>query len=80
MGNAVLLSRRAALISLAAGVASVGRALDSHDQLLTDLVQTGIHYFWEAADPKTGLVKDRALADGHSDARRIGSIARLALA
>lgn len=43
--------------------------------LLEDLTQTAFLYFWEAADPKTGLVKDRALADGGPDARRIGSIA-----
>src|SRR6185503_220534 len=47
----------------------------SGDTLLDDLIESGCRYFWEAADPGTGLVKDRALADGQPDSRRIGSIA-----
>lgn len=43
--------------------------------LVEDLVRTGFTYFWDAADPTTGLVKDRARADGEPDPRRIGSIA-----
>ena len=69
------LSRRAALFSLAAGLAPLLRARDTLDPLLADLVDTGVQYFWDAADPRTGLVKDRALADGEPDPRKIGSIA-----
>src|SRR3954469_968556 len=66
-----LLTRREAMIRMAAMVlVAPGR-----DTLLDELVQSGFRYFWEAADPNTGLVKDRALADGQSDSRRIGSIA-----
>ena len=42
--------------------------------LLDDLVQSGFRYFWEAAHPRTGLVKDRSRADGPDD-RTIASIA-----
>jgi len=66
-----LLTRREAIIRIGAMVlAAPGR-----DPLLDHLVQSGFRYFWEAADSTTGLVKDRALADGQSDSRRIGSIA-----
>jgi hypothetical protein len=66
-----LLTRREAIIRIGAMVlAGPGR-----DPLLNELVQSGFRYFWEAADPNTGLVKDRALADGQADSRRIGSIA-----
>ena len=47
----------------------------SRDSLLDELVTTGVRFFWEAADPNTGLVKDRTLADGQPDRRKIGSIA-----
>src|SRR5437773_2529473 len=66
-----LLTRREAIMRMGAlALAAPGR-----DTLLDDLVQSGFLYFWEAADPNTGLVKDRALADGKPDARGIGSIA-----
>src|SRR5688572_25601219 len=64
----VKLSRREALLMLAA-------CAFSRDPLLDELVTTGVRFFWEAADPNTGLVKDRTLADGQPDPRRIGSIA-----
>src|SRR5688572_15660193 len=66
-----MVSRREALARLAAFVLSTRKP----DTLIDDLVRTGFLYFWEAADPNTGLVKDRALADGQADRRRIGSIA-----
>jgi hypothetical protein len=66
-----LMTRRDALVRIG-GALLVAPAAGS---LLEDLVKTGFDYFWEAADPKTGLVKDRALADGQPDSRRIGSIA-----
>ena len=65
------LSRRDALFLLAGAVLAPKRDAD----LLRDLVETSVRFFWEAADPGTGLVKDRTLADGQSDPRRIGSIA-----
>src|SRR3954470_4625073 len=43
-------------------------------KLLDDIQQTAYLYFWEQADKKTGLVKDRAKATGFDD-RTIGSIA-----
>ncbi|HZO83975.1 MAG TPA: glucoamylase family protein [Verrucomicrobiae bacterium] len=45
------------------------------DALLEDLVKAGFLFFWEASNADTGLVKDRALADGQTDSRQIGSIA-----
>jgi len=56
-------------------MAAMALAAPGRDTLLDELVQSGFLYFWEAADPNTGLVKDRALADGQPDSRRIGSIA-----
>ncbi|MBV8205193.1 MAG: hypothetical protein JO041_00230 [Acidobacteria bacterium] len=44
------------------------------DRLLDDLERAACLFFWEQADASTGLVKDRALADG-DDKRTIGSIA-----
>jgi hypothetical protein len=46
----------------------------SDGRFLDDLEQAGFMFFWEAADPQTGLVKDRSRADG-PDAREVGSIA-----
>ena len=36
----------------------------SHDPFLDDLQQRSFGYFWEQADPDTGLVSDRARIDG----------------
>src|SRR5688572_6099996 len=66
-----MVTRREALARIGALVLSTGRP----DTLVEDLVRAGFLYFWEAADANTGLVKDRALADGQPDRRRIGSIA-----
>jgi hypothetical protein len=65
------ISRREAL----ARIAAVLFAVRTGDTLLEDLVKSGFFYFWEAADPNTGLVRDRVLADGQPDPRQIGSIA-----
>ncbi len=46
----------------------------SDDHFLDELERSAVLYFWEAADPMTGLVKDRSRADG-PDPRVIGSIA-----
>ncbi len=44
------------------------------DQLLEEITKAGFQYFWEEADPTTGMVKDRALAAGN-DSRTVSSIA-----
>src|SRR6267154_3380032 len=42
--------------------------------LLDEICLSAFRYFWEAASPHTGLVKDRSLADS-PDPRTVGSIA-----
>src|SRR5215467_9231545 len=44
----------------------------SDGDLLDELCASAFRYFWEAADPYTGLVKDRSDADG-LDPRTVGS-------
>jgi hypothetical protein len=44
------------------------------DQLLDEIEKAAFLFFWEQADPKTGQVKDRALAAGN-DTRTVSSIA-----
>jgi len=46
----------------------------AQDRLLDEIETAAYLFFWEQADPKTGLVKDRALAEGN-DTRNVGSIA-----
>ncbi len=48
-------------------------SLEDH-ALLEELQRAITRFFWEAASPYTGLVKDRSRADGH-DARDVASIA-----
>lgn len=43
-------------------------------KFLDDLQRASFLFFWESADPATGLVKDRSRADGQ-DAREVASIA-----
>jgi len=50
------------------------RETPSEDDLLDDLERTAFEFFWNEADPQTGLVRDRANADG-VDARLTSSIA-----
>jgi hypothetical protein len=45
------------------------------DAFLNDLEKTTFQYFWEQANPTTGLVKDRANARTESDNGYVGSIA-----
>ncbi|MGH2396090.1 MAG: glucoamylase family protein [Terriglobales bacterium] len=47
---------------------------DKDHGLLDELQRGATRFFWEAASPYTGLVKDRSQADG-SDARDVASIA-----
>lgn len=59
--------------------ASARALLSARDQaFLEDLSRRSFRYFWEQADPNTGLVRDRARTDGspHDETRRyIASIA-----
>jgi hypothetical protein len=45
------------------------------DQLMEEVEKAGFLFFWEQADPTTGQVKDRALANGINDTRAVSSIA-----
>jgi hypothetical protein len=48
------------------------------DVLLEDLSRRSFLFFWEQADPTTGIVRDRSRTDGspvEGDAREVGSIA-----
>ena len=45
------------------------------DELLEEIVSRGFQFFWNEASPKTGLVRDRAFADGGTDPRKVASIA-----
>src|SRR6266567_6872888 len=45
--------------------AEVPAAISAEDRtFLEDLERRGVLYFWEQSDPSTGLVRDRANADG----------------
>jgi hypothetical protein len=60
--------------------ASPQRAILSADDdaLLEDLSKRSFQFFWEHADPATGIVRDRARTDGspvETNARDVGSIA-----
>jgi hypothetical protein len=67
-------SKLVALLLLAAVCADAARLSRSDDRFLDELERASFLFFWESADPKTGLVKDRSRADGQ-DAREIASIA-----
>jgi hypothetical protein len=54
-----------ASLSLLLVFASVAAA-QTRDAFLDDLQQRSFRYFWEQADPQTGLVPDRARMDGSS--------------
>lgn len=45
------------------------------DPLLTEVEQRAFRFFWEQADPNTGLVKDRASNIGPTDTYTVASIA-----
>jgi hypothetical protein len=45
------------------------------DELLEEIVSRAFLFFWNEASAHTGLVRDRALANGASDPRRTASIA-----
>jgi len=70
------MSRRGlvALIHLIAVCSQATPLPKADDKFLDELERASFLFFWESADPKTGLVKDRSGADGQ-DAREIASIA-----
>jgi hypothetical protein len=45
------------------------------DELLEEIISRAFLFFWLEAGPRTGLVRDRALADGGPDRRHLASIA-----
>lgn len=47
----------------------------TEEELLEEIVSRAFLYFWQEAGHRTGLIRDRALADGATDARRVASIA-----
>lgn len=61
------------------GTSTVSAQLSRDDEVfLDDLQQRLFRYFWEQADPKTGIVPDRARTDGSAldeNHRDVGSIA-----
>jgi hypothetical protein len=65
----------AGLVLGARAFAATTRSRHSEDGFLDELQRAAALFFWEAADPTTGLVKDRTRADGSRDPRAIASIA-----
>jgi hypothetical protein len=56
------------------------RLSTSDDALLEDLSRRSFMFFWEQADPQTGIIRDRARTDGappDKQARDVGSIAAI---
>jgi hypothetical protein len=65
-----MLSRRTLLASLPAALTAAPRLRKEEDALLEDLSHRSFRFFWEQADPSSGLVRDRALADSEAPDRR----------
>jgi hypothetical protein len=75
--SGVTLSRREFLVCGGAAVAAASlklRAAEPNADLLTDIQRRACLYFYEQADPATGMVKDRARHTG-PDSHTISSIA-----
>ena len=80
-----LLATCLAVLTLALSTASAQRAAPSRhaplsradDAFLEELSKRTFMFFWEQADPETGIVRDRSRTDGSpsESAREIGSIA-----
>lgn len=61
--------------SSAAGLFATTSSLSAADErLLQEIQERAFRYFWEAASPHTGLVRDRSRADGREE-REVASIA-----
>ena len=58
-----------------ASTAQSGSLSNEDDQFLDELEKTTFQYFWDQANPKTGLVKDRCNVRNDNDANVVGSIA-----
>jgi hypothetical protein len=54
-----------------------GSLTHADDALLDEIEHRAFRYFWEQSDPKTGLTKDRNLANSATDPRDIASIAAI---
>ena len=52
-----------------------GAPSGAEEAFVQDLARRAFLFFWEQADPHTGLVRDRARADGGAETRDIASIA-----
>ncbi len=72
------LSRRRFLISAAAIPLAAQTLLKSDDDFLEDLSRRAFLYFWEQADPHTGLVLDRVRADAVNSKRQSLDVASTA--
>src|SRR5262249_9276090 len=59
---------------LAPGHSTVQARSMSHQQLRTEVQQRAVRFFWENADPETGLISDRAVNQG-KETRPVCSIA-----
>src|SRR5947208_1094586 len=57
-------------IALVAVVCSYAQILPPDQEFLEDLSHRSFQYFWDHADPATGLVLDRAPADGSPAVKR----------
>src|SRR5579859_1918604 len=58
---------------------SLSSPLSKHqDKFLDEMSHRAFLYFWEQADPSTGLVHDRAKADGGYEGSGIRNVASLA--
>src|SRR5260370_10141988 len=68
-----LLSQQAPALSKS-GALSKSDLSKSDEALVDEICLSSFRYFWEAASPDPGLVKDRSRADG-LDPRTVGSIA-----
>jgi len=58
-----------------ASTAQSGSLSKEDDQFLDELEKTTFQYFWDQANPKTGLVKDRCNVRNDNDVNVVGSIA-----
>jgi len=72
------ITRRGALSLLAARTALAQRSAkltDAEDRFLEDLSRSSFLFFWERANPDTGLVMDRSLNSEAADKRNVASSA-----
>lgn len=63
------------MLALALLASAAPAQAPDREAFLQDLSHRSFLFFWEHGDPRTGLVLDRAKADGSPETRRIASIA-----